>query len=177
MGYLKASRTFNVLKSTLEDYVKRGSSPAPAGRRPGLSPDLEKMLVDYCLEMDRRFFGLSTIDIRRFAYQLAEKNGCSHRFSREKGQAGKKWLRAFLRRHKNLTLRKPQGLSKARIKGFTKENVDHFFDLLEPAMEKIQFNALRIYNVDETGITAVQSKHPRVISLKGKKTSVRSNCS
>ncbi|XP_030746037.1 uncharacterized protein LOC115874879 [Sitophilus oryzae] len=36
-------------------------------------------------------------------------------------------------------------------------------------MEKIKFNALRIYNVDETGITTVQSKHPRVISLKGKK--------
>lgn len=169
MGYLKASRTYNVPKSTLEDYVKHGSSPAPPGRKPTLPLELEESLVNYCLEMDRRFFGLTTVDIRRLAYQLALQNGISHTFSEEKGLAGKKWLKGFLSRHSNLTLRTPQGLSKARIKGFTKENVDRFFDLLEPALEKIKFNPLRTYNVDETGITTVQSKHPRVISLKGKK--------
>lgn len=169
MGYLKASRIFNVPKSTLEDYVKHCGSPAPPGRKPVFPNELEKVLVDYCLEMDRRFFGLSVTDIRRLAFQLALQNGISHTFSQDKGLAGKKWLSSFLKRNSNLTLRKPQGLSKARIKGFTRENVDRFFDLLEPALAKIQFNPLRMYNVDETGITTVQSKHPRVISLKGKK--------
>ncbi|XP_072398358.1 uncharacterized protein [Diabrotica undecimpunctata] len=36
-------------------------------------------------------------------------------------------------------------------------------------MEKVKFNPCRIYNVDGTGITSVQSKHTKVITLKGKK--------
>lgn len=90
MGYLKASRTYNVPKSTLEDYVKHGSSPDPPGRKPVLPLELEESLVNYCLEMDRRFFGLSTTDIKRLAYQLLLRNGVSHTFSQEKGLAGKK---------------------------------------------------------------------------------------
>lgn len=78
-------------------------------------------------------------------------------------------MRSFLKRHPKLTFRRPQGLSTARIKGFTEENVKQFYELLEPALEKVKFNPWRIYNVDETGITSVQSKHTRIITLKGKK--------
>nr|CAI5855872.1 unnamed protein product [Callosobruchus analis] len=46
-----------------------------------------------------------------------------------------------------------------------------YYGLREPEMEKINFNPLRTYNVDETGITTVQSKIAKVITLKGKTTS------
>ena len=175
MGYLKASKQFGVPKSTLEDYVKQfNKTPeqlvaVPIGRRPILSLKLEENLVSYCLEMDRRFYGIGLADIKRLAYQLAIKNGLRHPFSHENGAAGKKWLKGFLKRHPNLSIRKPQGISKARIKGFTPENVNKFFALLEPEMQKINFNPARVYNVDESGITTVQSKNCRVIALKGKK--------
>nr|CAI5823043.1 unnamed protein product [Callosobruchus analis] len=125
MGYLKASQTFNIPKSTLEDYVKHGITPSPRGRKPTLPLQLEESLVDYCLEIDRRFFGLSTIDKRKRPWW-------------------KKNVKGFLKQHSNLALRLSQGLSKARIKGFTQENVFRFFDLLEPALEKIKFNPLRL---------------------------------
>lgn len=80
-----------------------------------------------------------------------------------------KRLRRFLYRQPSLTFRRPQGISSARLKGFTQENVDKFFDILEPALQKIGNNTARIYNVDKTGITNVQSKHSKVISLKGKR--------
>lgn len=43
------------------------------------------------------------------------------------------------------------------------------FDILEPALQKIKNNPARIYNVDNTGLTKVQSKHSSILSLKGKR--------
>lgn len=175
MGYLLASRTFKVPKSTLEDYVKNKiKSPEELiqtnlGRPPVLPKEIKADLVDYCLEMDKRFYGLRASDIRRLAFQLAIRNNLKHRFSKNQERAGYKWLRSFLKRHPELTLRRPQSLSTAPIKEFTEEYVNFIFIILEPAMEKVKFNPCRIYNIDETGITSVQSKHTRIITLKGKK--------
>ncbi|XP_039313972.1 uncharacterized protein LOC105206643 [Solenopsis invicta] len=83
--------------------------------------------------------------------------------------AGKKWLKGFLRRHPILSIRTPQSVSSARVKGFTKENVAKFFDIYESQLLKIKYSPNRLYNVDETGITVVQHKHSKVISMKGKK--------
>ena len=55
------------------------------------------------------------------------------------------------------------------MKGFTKENVDNFFDVYEVEMAKIKFNPTRLFNVDETGITIVQHKTSQVIGRKGKR--------
>ncbi|KAK9719307.1 CENP-B N-terminal DNA-binding domain [Popillia japonica] len=87
MGYLKALKVFDVPKSTLKDYVKQfDKTPeqlvaAPIGRRPVLSLEMEEDLVSYCLEMDKRFYGLGTVDIKRLAYEIAFKNGLRHPFS------------------------------------------------------------------------------------------------
>ncbi|KAK9679715.1 Transposase IS4 [Popillia japonica] len=91
------------------------------------------------------------------AFQLAIRNNLKHRFSKNQERAGYKWLRSFLKKHPELTFRRPQGLSTARIKGFTEENVNLFFKILEPAMEKVKFNPCRIYNIDETGF---KKKYP-----------------
>ena len=174
MGYLKASIIYKVPRSTLVDYVKSNKAidiltTTKLGRKPALSDELENMLVTYCLDMEKRFYGLTASDIRRLAFQLAIRNGLRHPFSVGKSSAGKKWQRGFLKRHPQLSFRKPQGISAARVKGFTQENCAAFFDLLEQALQKINLNPARLFNVDETGITTVQHKHSRVLSLRGKR--------
>jgi hypothetical protein len=175
MGYKRASKYFGVPKGTLERYVK-DSEKSPEtliavslGRKPVLSKDIEELLVKYCMEMDSRFYGLRKKDITRMAFQLAMKNGLKHPFSSEKQSAGKKWLKGFLKRHPQLSFRKPQGTSIARVKGFSPENVKLFFELYEPELLKIKSNPIRLYNVDETGITIVQHKAVKVLSVRGKK--------
>nr|CAI5850859.1 unnamed protein product [Callosobruchus analis] len=64
--------------------------------------------------------------------------------------AGKAWYYAFMKRHKNLSLRLPEKVSMARAAGFNEQNVNHFFDLLEKLVDKEGFNALTVYNVDES---------------------------
>ena len=38
-------------------------------------------------------------DVRRLAFQLAERNGIDHPFNREHGLAGEDWAYGFIRRH------------------------------------------------------------------------------
>ncbi|KAJ4435306.1 hypothetical protein ANN_17916 [Periplaneta americana] len=175
MGLQRASNTFNVPKSTLKDKVNSKEEDVDKlvstklGRKPVLPFELEDSLVSYCLEMEKRFYGLSARDVKTMAFQLASLNGLKHPFSKNDEAAGWKWLHSFLRRHQELSLRKPQSTSMARIRGFNQENVIKFFDIYEPLMNIINHSPNRLYNCDETGLTVVQHKVNKVVSLKGKR--------
>lgn len=80
-------------------------------RKPVFPPHLEKELADHCLELEKRFFGLSMSDVRRLAYQLASANNIANPFNEEEKNAGRKWFRKFLARNPELFLRTPQGVS------------------------------------------------------------------
>ncbi|XP_069670121.1 jerky protein homolog-like [Periplaneta americana] len=174
MGSFKASRIFGVPQTTLERYVKNEKRPEEIfkeklGRKPVFDPEMEDELARHCLTMEERFFGLSRRDVCQLAFQLAKQNDLPNPFSKGMEQAGKKWLKNFLRRNPQLSVRTPQGQSFARVKGFTPDAVGKFFDVFEPAMNTINYNPSRLFNCDETGITVVQHKHTKVVSLKGKK--------
>lgn len=143
MGYLRAAKRFGVPKGTLERYVKKDVRAEDLvqvgmGRRPALPIDLEAELASYCKEMDRRFYGLRLQDIKYMAFQLAIKINLRHPFSVTKASAGKKCLRGFLRRHPTLSIRTPEAVSAARVKGFNPVAVANFFDLYEPELVKIK---------------------------------------
>lgn len=174
MGLKKASKTFNVPRPTLQRLARVDKPPEEAastklGRKPLMTDDLEKELVEYLLLMESKFYGLTRGDVRRIAYQLCERNGIKHPFT-EQGLAGRAWFDHFMRRHKNfLTVLKPTATSFSRANGFNEEAVNQFFDILEVEYAKHNYPADRVFNVDETGISVVQSKVPRVIGLKGKR--------
>lgn len=175
MGWKKAAKTFEVPKTTLMRLsMEKYGDPAKAasvraGRPTVLPPKLEEELVKYCLVMESTFFGLTRRDLRRMAYQLAERNVIKHPFVKN-NMAGRAWLDLFMKRHKDrLSIRKPTGTSFARAVGFNKENVSMFFDHLEYAFKNHSYPANRIFNVDESGLTVVQSKVEPVIGLRGKR--------
>ncbi|CAH1992525.1 unnamed protein product [Acanthoscelides obtectus] len=134
MGYQKASQIFQVPKGTIEMYVKDARSvhelvSTSLGRKPALTCEMEKMLAEYCIQMEKKFYGLRRQDVKHMAFQLAIRNGLRHPFSQRTGSAGKKWLRGFLARHPELSVYTPQAISAARVKGFNAESVTQFFDI------------------------------------------------
>ena len=173
MGLKKASKTFNVPRPTLQRLSRLDASPGKAaatklGRKPIIDVKLEKELVEYLVVMESKFYGLTRQDVRRIAFELCERNGIKHPFT--DGLAGRAWFDHFMSRHKNvLSILKPTATTFSRANGFNKEAVDGFFDLLEAELEKHNYPADRVFNVDETGISVVQSKIPRVVGLKGKR--------
>ncbi|KAJ4438270.1 hypothetical protein ANN_14209 [Periplaneta americana] len=103
------------------------------------------------------------------AFQLAFTKGLNHPFSKNDEATGRKWLHTFLRRHQELSLRKPQSTPMARIRGFNQENVINFFDIWEPLMNTVNHSPNRLYNCDETDLTVIQHKGNKLVSLKGKR--------
>jgi len=56
-----------------------------------------------------------------------------------------------------LFIRSPEATSIGRVTTFNKDTVKEYFENLANVLDKHQFTPDRIYNVDETGVTTVQS--------------------
>jgi hypothetical protein len=69
--------------------------------------------------MERKFWGLTMKDVTRLAYQLAVTNGIKKQFCKRNEKAERKWLKIFLRRHPQISVRNPEDLSLSRARGFT----------------------------------------------------------
>ena len=62
-------------------------------------------------------------------------------------------MRGFLKQHKDLALRKPQGVPPNKVFGLNKETVQRYFDNLEILLNQHHLEPRQIY--DETGMTTV----------------------
>lgn len=170
----QAAEQYNVPKSTLERRVTNKNKIVKEnekylGRyRKVFSDEQEEEIVDYILEMEKRFFGITYKELRQLAFDFASANGIPNNFNKDTKMASKKWIYGFLNRHKNVSLRKPEATSYARATGFNKNAVRSFFKNLEAIYEKHKLTADRIWNIDETGVTTVQ-KLPKILAQKGKK--------
>lgn len=137
-GCKRASDTFGVPKSTLEEKVKKARSnnltpELAAEKRLGrfrtiFSNEQELELVNH---IEGRPFGATPCGIRRSAYAFAKKNCISHNFSNQRQEAGKDWLYGFLRRHPKLSVRSAKETSSARTEGSNRISGGKFFDLSE----------------------------------------------
>lgn len=127
----------------------------------------EFLLSEYLKTAADVYFGLSSKEVRKFAYQYAKANLIKIPESwKENEMAGPDWFYYFMKRHPSLSLRTPEATSLARATSFNKTNVSRFFALLKSVLEKYKFEPQDIYNIDETGITTVQ-KPDRVVARKG----------
>ncbi|XP_043212121.1 uncharacterized protein LOC122378365 [Amphibalanus amphitrite] len=132
------------------------------------SPEQEELLVEKIQFMEKVLYGLTTFDLRRIAFQFAERLGIKHRFSRDSKMAGKEWLNAFLKRHPGLAIRKPEPTSLARAVGFNRPQVDRFYALYRELLDKNSYGPLQVWNADETGVSVVQ-KPANIVAPRGKK--------
>ncbi|KAJ4428484.1 hypothetical protein ANN_24521 [Periplaneta americana] len=81
--------------------------------------------------------------------------------------AGEDWFNLIMKHHPELSIGKPEGLSRARATGMNKENVQQFYFQLEKLVKEciLEERPECIYTQDETGL--LLNKRPNVIAKKG----------
>ena len=166
----QAAVNFGVPEATLRRYRKKSSDQFPIsnGRfRPKFSMEMEKLLAEYLIKLSKRVFGMTSMQLRKFAFEFAEFNNVQHNFNRELKIAGLDWLSGFLKRHNNISLRAPEMMSLGRIQCFNSPQVSIFFDLLRDLLTTHRFLSSRIFNADKSGVPIVPTKIPKVFSVKG----------
>ena len=99
--------------------------------RPELNEEYELALTAKIKSMEALLFGLTVRNIRKLAFDLAEKLGVPHRFNKETGLAGPDWLSGFLKRNPSISIRTPEAVSISRAIGFNKSQIDQFFFMLQ----------------------------------------------
>lgn len=174
LGLNASAKTYNIPKATLKRHLESKNKIANRnvkfhGGVPTFSKDIEIEIKNHLIKLEEMMFGLTALDVRKLAFDVAEKNNLPHTFNKEKRCAGKKWYYSFMKRNPDLSLRQPENTSLARAKGFNRQNVQQFFDLLEKICDDNKLDATRIFNVDESGFSTVQKRCQKVIAAKGKK--------
>ncbi|XP_063217110.1 uncharacterized protein LOC134527951 [Bacillus rossius redtenbacheri] len=168
-GLREVARSFGIPVSTLKDRCKSGRShEASLGRNSVFSAAQEKELTNHIITMARMFHGITPVDLRRIAFEFTEKNSIRNNFNASSRTAVKDWLRGFLKRNPQVSLRKPEATSLNRVIGFSEAAVKEFSSNLETVMTKHRFQGSRIFNMDETGISVVQTPN-KILAPKGQK--------
>lgn len=129
----RAASEHSIPRNTLKRYLLPSSKPPEEqdnilGRYKTIfTQQQEKELVDYILDMEKTFYGVTPREIRSMAFQLATANGIDHPFDKKTELAGVDWLHGFRKRHPELSLRTPEATSAARAQGFNEVAVNGFF--------------------------------------------------
>jgi len=166
-----ASRQFGIPAKTLRRH-RDGNVTKPGHVKLGsiatvFTKEQEQILVGHIKSMEKSLYGLSTTDIRRLAFDLAKQMGVHHKhFAQGSSIAGYDWLSGFMRRHPELSVRMPEATSLSRAVGFNWPQVQKFYAALKEALDCMHASALRIWNMDETGISSVH-KPVKIIASKG----------
>ncbi|CAH2105699.1 unnamed protein product [Euphydryas editha] len=155
-------RELEICHTTLQRYVKiikSGLTPAARYKtRLVFNKEQEARLSKYILKSASIYFGLLPEQVRQLAYQFAVKfNVQSIPPSwHTNGEAGKDWLKNFLKRNSTLSLRTPEGTRAGRASSFNRHNVNQFFEKLGDLITKHNFTPSRFWNErDETGVQSV----------------------
>lgn len=86
-GLNECSRIFSVPKATIKRHADGKNVNANdlkvLGRLPTFTSEMEEMLKNHLLKFEETFFGFTIKDVRKLAFDLAEKNGLQHSFNKE----------------------------------------------------------------------------------------------
>lgn len=164
-------RQVDDIKYHLEHHVGilKGENRKTLGHPSELGYD-EKRLVKHMQTLEKVGFAPDRRDVKRMAFKFAEKLNLKHRFAKHTESAGNDWFQDFIRRNKELTIRKLEGLSLARAQGLNRSEIHKFFSILSEILNEYSLTdkPSNIYNMDEMGIQ-INTKPGHVVATKGSK--------
>ncbi|XP_071123913.1 jerky protein homolog-like [Mytilus edulis] len=171
MSKLKASKLYNIPRTTLLRRLKTMDLDSPATKATVLAIKDEEALVGHILRMEERGFGLTITDVRKLAYEIAVRSGRKHCFNNDKKSAGYDWWQCFRDRHPCSSVRIQEGLSAARSSMLNPNVISAYFQKLGSFMDKLNIKdkPQQIFNADETGVSTVHDPS-KAVGKRGQKS-------
>lgn len=127
-----------------------------------------ELLKIYICDIEKRGFGLTKVQFQKLVYNFVKTNGIDHRFNKDTKLAEADWCYKFMNDFK-LSFRTPETTSVGRLMCFNETNTIAFFKTLMEVRTEKQYNPHQIFNLDESGLSTVPTKQPKVISPIGVK--------
>lgn len=154
MGLIKSSKKYGVSYDTLSLHCKDKSKLCnrgiiiKTGRRPVFPIEVEQKLVSYILDLKSKRFDLTTKEIKKIAFQLAEDAGIPHNFNNIKKEAGDSWLKHFKKRNANVFCRKPKAKSVDQAQAFNEPEIN--------TVDEDNIPTRILFNMNKSAPTTVQ---------------------
>ena len=143
----KASKKYKIPKGTLSNKLNN-KKMKDVGRPPVLSNDEEKALVNMLLKTAQWGFPLTHDDLRHVMKSHLDSMG--RRVKQfKKNLPGIDWIKGFLKRNREISVRKSQNINPNRA-STTREVFDAYFDNLEQCLDGVSPEC--IYNFHETNL-------------------------
>ncbi|XP_065172178.1 uncharacterized protein, partial [Atheta coriaria] len=131
------------------------------------SNEQEQQLTKYITRCADIYFGLSTKEVRKLAFELSTKYNLKRPTTWVENKiAGEEWFRSFMNRNPSLSVRVAQAASVSSATSFDKTNVEAFYNNLQTVLDRHPYEPQNIYNIDETGVTTVQ-RPDKVVARRG----------
>nr|CAH7719104.1 unnamed protein product [Callosobruchus chinensis] len=170
MKIYTASKHFDIPRRTLKRYlVEKKVTKSSLGRKPLLSIEQENDLKSRVIRLCDVGYPLTSRTLRLCVKNFCDLNNIT---VLSKGiMIGRDWLRGFLKRHKDLSLRKAQNLNPARAQKLNKAVVADYFHKLKKILEDNDLlnRPECIYNIDEKGCQLNLHNAPQVLAKRGTK--------
>lgn len=152
MPKLKASKLFNVPRSTIRFRCSAKFTKSRPGPHTVLSSANEEMLVSWVTECQKKGFPRSKEDLKEAVKDFLDENEQENPFTNN--IPGKGWYYAFLKRHPQIVPRTPEAIT-AASSVVAESDIRNYFDNIEKYLRKNEYYEIlsdptRIYNGDET---------------------------
>ncbi|XP_017301521.2 uncharacterized protein LOC108252967 [Diaphorina citri] len=152
MGYRKASLQFKVPKTTLIDKNKKKYKNENAGAPTILRPEEENILVQWIFRLGKAGFPVSKPQLIESVTELLKKLKRPNPF--KDGIPGRHWYEGFMNRHKDISCRVAQNLTKSRA-DVTEVAIREWFKRVEryveeESIQEVLEDPTRVFNCDET---------------------------
>ena len=141
----EVARQMNVDYHTLQRrYKKRAAGVSRRGPPPKLGRSGEAALVTWLQECERTGMCVTLRQLAEMAKRIAEELDPLDTF-----KGGRAWFDAFMQRHPELSVRKPEKTEHARLYALAPWKLKEYFQLLKPLI--VDRAASKIWNLDEIG--------------------------
>ena len=166
-SYSKVCDEYKIPRSSLKDHMNGKTRFKKMGPKSVLTAEEEIALYHYIEEMAKCGLFIAPTQVKIKVAQMTEERVISFK----NGIPGPTWMKWFLNRHPELTLRTSQGLDQNRARALNPHNTNKFYENLESLYTKNAYQSMEIWNLNESRAQANKNGLGQVMARKGARKS------